>query len=548
MSAPNLGLSHPVQVSNSRKDKNFPIHFGQEMFWLILVLIAGLLPRIVFIQAFPTRPVSDFLSLLNFSIAFQVDWPAKAAWQWHFFSPGLPLILSLFLRLISQSPEAIGRWATAICTGLVPVIPYILWKDTFQLRTRILAAVMLALWPGQIVFSSVLAQDNWIILPVITLSVLAVRILVMRQDGKPIIAALLYALTVAIREDMLLVLLPIVIPVTLGGKAGRRLRNFLIGSSMVGLLFVGLIFLRGIATGRYTLLSSHLGNSILGAYVPGAGMGWVDPNPYLQAVHPELVINAVSRSELDRIMLRLAWQEFVHRPVFHIIRIVGSTFTNLFGIDIGVIWWSLTNDDVLPKEYQKSVEAFTNGIAPLLQIYPFLVHILLAFSVYFAISQRPLLKWISPMLLSIILKVGLHAIVVPQPRFFLVVIGLELLTFAVISEVCFKLETRPVFIRSLVLGILSVFAVYQLSIKARDYVWTHDVLSQLNYHFSLHMEAEQVECRMNQGPLIFNSKNEAGFEILNSEPYYHESAITLCIINPKLVNGLFRVEMVEHQQ
>src|SRR5215207_5132824 len=100
---------------------------GQELTWLVLILVLGLSLRLLFITFFPTTPFSDFLSLLNFAIVFRDDWMAKNAWQWRFFSPGLPFILSVILRFVHGSPEVIGRWTTALITGLTPALPYLLW-------------------------------------------------------------------------------------------------------------------------------------------------------------------------------------------------------------------------------------------------------------------------------------------------------------------------------------------------------------------------------------------------------------------------------------
>ena len=186
----NLQINSPTlssinQVSESGPVKGLRLWSRNEVVWLCLILGTGLLPRVLFIRAFPTHPISDFASLLNFSILFRDDWLAKGAAQWRLLSPGLPMLLSILLRLIPKSPETVGRWATAISTGLVPAIPYLLWKTVFQLRTRILAGMFLALWPGQILFSSVPAQDNWVILPVVGLTALAVRLIVLGQRWCP---------------------------------------------------------------------------------------------------------------------------------------------------------------------------------------------------------------------------------------------------------------------------------------------------------------------------------------------------------------------------
>src|SRR5689334_13474185 len=89
----------------------------QELTWLSLILIIGVSTRLLFITFFPTTPISDFSNLLNFAIIFRGDLIAKNVTHWRYFSPGFPLILSVLLRIGPDSPDTVGRWATAISTG-----------------------------------------------------------------------------------------------------------------------------------------------------------------------------------------------------------------------------------------------------------------------------------------------------------------------------------------------------------------------------------------------------------------------------------------------
>ena len=128
----------------------------REWLGLALLLAAGLLPRLAFVTAFPTRPVSDFRGLVDFGLALR-DHRAIAGgfYYWDFLNPGLPLTLSLILRLFPAWPDSAARLATAIATGLMPLLPYRLWRGVQPRWVRLLAGGMLALWPGQIGFSGV---------------------------------------------------------------------------------------------------------------------------------------------------------------------------------------------------------------------------------------------------------------------------------------------------------------------------------------------------------------------------------------------------------
>ena len=445
----------------------------KELAWLAIILVAGLLPRLAFAHGFPTLPISDFRFLVDFATAFQSDLLAKGADQWRQLSPGLPLLLSLVLRLYPRSPEATGRLATVILTSLVPLLPFLIWRGGFRLRTRLVAALMLALWPGQILFSTVVAQDNWVIPPTVALVALAVRAIKVPGRGQPVLAAVLYVAAVAIREEMLLILLPVAVVVAIGVGTGKRLQHLLLGSAVSALLVGALIMQRGLATGRYTLFTQHLGRAVLGAYAPGAGLVWIYPEPFMQAVRPGLQSSDISERQLSNVELGLAWEELLRRPLYHVSRIAGTTLLSFFEMDKAVTSWSLVQPGTLPQELRREALSFRSAVWPILVVYPLLLQILFASAVYFAVGDRSLLKLISPVLVPMLLKVGLHVIIVSQARYFLVVAALEMLAIAVVSESCFDAVLQRRLIRSLALGAVTIVALFALALAARGYVLQH---------------------------------------------------------------------------
>ena len=192
----------------------------KEILGLLLLLILGLAPRLAFVSQFPTIPFSDFASLVAFGQHLHDHGIISNGWFWEYLNPGLPLVLCGLFRIFPGDPGSVARLATTLACGLLPILPFLIWRGVLPFWVRLLAGASLAVWPGQVLFSGVVAQDNWVLLPTIALAALAVRCLVtspatgMRHIRgthvpRPVIAGLLYVAGVAIRQEMLIVLLPL---------------------------------------------------------------------------------------------------------------------------------------------------------------------------------------------------------------------------------------------------------------------------------------------------------------------------------------------------
>src|SRR6185295_13421760 len=156
---------------------------------LILLLILGVGLRLAFISRFPTIPFSDFNALVAFGQYLRYQGLISNGWFWEYFNPGLPLILSGLFRIFPCiDPGSVARLATAFACGLLPVLPFLIWRGVLPFWVRLLAGASLALWPGQILFSGVVAQDNWVLPPAIALAALAVRSLVSNKPSRPLTA------------------------------------------------------------------------------------------------------------------------------------------------------------------------------------------------------------------------------------------------------------------------------------------------------------------------------------------------------------------------
>jgi len=458
-----------------------PAALWVELTWMVLILIVGIMPRFVFVMAFPTQPVSDFRRLLNFALHLRDDIFARGTEYWRLFSPGLPTALSILLRLNPDSPELVARLATASLMGIMPILPFIIWRGVFSMRVRISAALLLALWPGQILFSGVVAQDNWVIFPTVALAALAIRsAAIERRGGYPVAAAVLYVGAVSIRQEMMIILLPIALVAAVGWARPRLRSNLIFGVLLAGLLLLALAIQRGVGSGRFALTTEHGGRAILGAYVPGAGIDyWVNPNPYIATVEPSLLEEG---ADLQWGMFRLIGEEILRRPRFHLVRILAAALNGLFRVDTGNLYWSLTSPEVLLSDFGDRIDSLLNIANPLLRYYPLAVHAVFLASIFFAIWQRGRLFRLAGLIgITVLLKISLHAVTVAQPRYFLVVVALELLTIAIVMDEAVKPEWRLLFLGWLVMGIVIATCLFMLLSSAETFILSHDDVGFNNF-------------------------------------------------------------------
>jgi hypothetical protein len=486
-------FNKPVKDSPLSK-KNY------ELLCIILILGSGLLPRLLLVHFFPTRPFSDFLLIVNFGVLLSHDLFAKGFGGWQLLNPGLPLFLSILFRLIPADPASIARWATAIMGGIFPLIPLIVWKDIFSLRARFLSSFLLALWPGQIIFSGVVAQDNWILLPTLLLCALVVRIMVQKSNGYPFWASLLYVAALAIRQEMLVVLLPVAIPGILGLNSKKIIRNLLTGAAIMVFFVSLLVIQRGGATGNYSLSTGHYGSALLGSYVPGAGVSWIDPKPYFAATAPELLKNDIYIAKSTQFVLR----EISRRPVFHFIRMFSLPLSDmLLSFEGKLAYWSMTGPDALSQEYQVSANGFVNQVSQPLSWLSSIAHILFIAAVVFLFTKRKSLLIAMPLLLVILLKIGVHAVVVSQSRFYLTSIAVEFLIIGIaVNGGMLDLHNKRSTFTLLIASCLGFIMLVGLTKSGVSYISKHDENPQYHYQFPLNLGPYQFTCKMNKGRLL----------------------------------------------
>ncbi len=515
----------------------------RETLAFLLLLILGLVPRLAFVTTFPTIPTSDFITLVAFGQFFHDHGIFTNGWFWEYVNPGLPVILSgLFAIFPGSDPQSVARLATAFACGLLPILPFLIWRGVLPFWVRLLTGASLALWPGQIFFSGVVAQDNWVLLPTVALAALAVRSLVKAPVKSPddreerpraFIAGLLLVAGVAMRQEMLIVLFPLFLAAAGVTFRGGWWRVF-VAVFAAGLPLLALVAYRGVATGRFTLSTEHSGLAILGAYIPGAAANaWTDPYPYVASVRPDLLRD---RKALLSQAALLAFREALRRPGFQSLRILQGMCTFAVRGEEVSEYWSLRADEVLPPAlHERGVTLANLAGAPLRYEMAVIQGLFLA-ALIVGVWRR---NWAVLVLASaVLLKFAIHAAVAAQGRYFFPATALEILAIAVAAyEVLTAIPAgrRMMLVLALGVGIAFTLGLLLVRLRLELYVQSHDTDQQRTYHFPVEVadHGAELDCVVNHGLLISLSlpretTQNAAIRTLQGDPPWGDSAAAVC--------------------
>jgi len=505
-----------------------------------LVLILGLGLRLAWTFRFPIIPHADFHNLIYFGTWLR-DYgltDKTAPWNWQSFNFGLPLALcGLFHLFPKADTDTIARFATVTITGLAPLLPFLLWRGILSLRVRVLAGVLLALWPGQLMFSGAVAQDNWTIFPTIALGSLAVRALADGKPAWPVTAGLMYAAAAAMRADMLLIL-PLLLAAIRIDLYRTRVRQVAAGvlATIIGLL--GLASYRYAASGRFALSPQIGGLAILGSYLPGSSYsGWVAPYAYLSWYRPEILRN---REALLTQTAALGVREAMRRPSFHALRI--AAMAGVYAVDgesKDPLFGSLEDPESLPAPLHERAAALADELRLPLRIEMALIQGLFFAAIVVGFRRR---SWIILIpAAAILLKYVFHIFGVFQGRYFMAATGLELLTIAVAVEEVLTAEfaaRRSLLVRSLAAGAAFGLVLWTIPPRMLAYVQSLDIDPQQHtYHIFLESPDHyaQLNCTMGQGTLIqYDAGREATLRTFQGQsPAPGDKAVAECLLTGK---------------
>ena len=490
------------------------------------MIAVGVGSRLAFIAVYPTLPFWDSRALVHFASLIRQHGLAAEGWYWAQFNSGLPMILAALFRFAPGDPIPVARTATAVATGLVGVIPFVLWRPALAFRWRLLAGALLALWPGQIFFSGVVAQDNWVLLPVIGLASLAARRLLEQGRGHPVAGGLLYAAAIAIRQEMMIVLLPVVLAASVDWNEARRIRRDL---SRLGIIvFLCLLALgtqRFLATGRASLTTEHGALGLFGSFMPGASEpGWIDARAYATAVDPQAPPALFGN---QRTLLRMTWEEVKRRPGFHFARIAAWFPRLALNSDADNLLWSVGAPQSQADGRQADAQAFQRRWAPRLRWELGIVQGLFVITVLIGLQRRNAAILILSS--AVLLKFMVHMVVSPLGRLLVPAVALELLTIPLGVR---ALASGSLRIRlAAIAGTAATCLLLVLGVPSlADFVVRHDspVLQGIR-RFNLRVDDEGVaQCELSQGVLTGIGPHWATLRTAREEPVPGDVAQTVC--------------------
>jgi hypothetical protein len=392
------------------------------------LVVVGVGLRLIFVAIFPTLPVSDFGGLVLFGVRLAQEGLAVPGWHWVQFNAGMPLILSVLFRLAPHGVAATARTATAVVTGLVALLPYAIWRPVLARRWRLLAGLMLALWPGLVFFSGVASQENWVLPPVVALACLAVRRLRDPDDaGHPLSAGLLFFAAVAIRQEMLVVMAaPALAAAGFPGRPDGRWGRLARTVAAAGLGLAALAAQRYAATGRFAITTEHGAVTLLGTLAPGsAAAGWVQPTLFVAATEAGAVRDPAAYRQACR---RLAWAEWKRRYHFHLFRSAVAVVRLGVESDAQNLFWSLDAPGALPPGRAAAGASFARLARPCLRVELSLLSGLFVAALALGLARR------DPAILvpsaAVVARLAVALVFAPLGRLMIPVIALELVVVA----------------------------------------------------------------------------------------------------------------------
>jgi hypothetical protein len=507
--------------------------------WTALLLAAGgVAVRVAAVRAFPAAPKFDSQALIAFGRVFHDRGLFPDSFYWSHFNPGLPMILALLDGPFARHIAEAARTATAAATGLLGVLPFLIWRPVLAYRWRLLAGLLLTFWPGQVLFSGIVTQDNWVLLPGVALCALAARTLRDETDtGRLALATLLFLAAVAIRQEMLIVLFLPWLASAAGRSRSRRrvLTNLTLASVLSGIGILALCEQRYLATGRFTIATEHGGLALLGSVVPGSFTnGWLNPRDYVAAVEPSLLGDPI-RYRTDA--YRLSFAEIRRHPLFQGIRAAAQLPHLALVSEAANLDWSMTLRGALPPQLQARGEAFRRRWDLRLKLELGFIQGLALAALLVGFWRRD--RAILVIAAAAFLKVAIHLVLAPVPRLILPAIAFELLTIPLAASLVAApggVSPRRRAALAVIAGAVPVLLLFLVPpLEASVMRFRQEVPRVTEFTLAI-AGGGSAACTLESGKLVCLDPGEARLETPDADPPPGDTARVVCRL-PPLVDG-----------
>ncbi len=291
----------------------------------ILILAAAL--RIAWGVSVPVSPVSDSnaYDTLAQTLATHHVYGWNAATPTAFWPVGTSWVYSVFYRFAGHSYAPIVVFNVLLGVGIVALGMALAsrWQGT---NVGLATGILLALWPGLIEFTTVLASE----LPFIFLTFAAVLIWMRPGWARSIFVGLLLAAAAYIRP--LVLLLPVILALLAWGQ-GRQPRLIATHTILIYIVIIACILPWSVRNacvlGRFAWISTNGGvNTWMGNNPASTGL-YMDMPPF--TAH-------LSEAERDRVLGHQAGQYIRQHPGLFLRRTLLKIFRTHERESIGIVW------------------------------------------------------------------------------------------------------------------------------------------------------------------------------------------------------------------